>query len=214
MQELPLYPTLASARLAALDCVACGRAAERTQVVFGAGNSQAALMLVGEAPSSTDDQTGKPFTGPAGKLLDRLFEEIGVQRRDVWITNLTRCYAGVMRNGRAENRPVKAGEIKACRTWMDLEISYVNPKVLLAVGAPAAKQLIGPEFRLKEQHGEFFERADGRLVTATVQPAYVMRLLSIAPEAYDFARASLVVDLQLAAATAGLIELPPVPQTR
>ena len=211
MQELPLFPTLESARLAARECVACGRSGERIQVVFGAGNPGAALMLVGESPSSTDDQTGKPFTGPAGRLLDRLFEEIGIHRRDVWITNLTRCFAGVVRNGRTENRPVKAGEIKACRFWMDLEIGYIDPKVLLAVGAPAAKQLIGPDFRLKEQHGEFFERPDGRLVTATVQPAYVMRLLSIEPEAYDMARAALVIDVQLAAAAAGLSELPAVP---
>jgi uracil-DNA glycosylase len=206
MLELPLYPTLESARLAAEHCVACGRADGRTQVVFGSGNPNATLMLIGEAPSATDDDTGKPFTGPAGKLLDNLFEEIGIHRRDVWITNLVRCFDGVLKNGRMENRPTKVSEIKACAIWRDIEIRYVNPKVILAIGAPAAKHLIGPDFKLQEQHGQLIERPDGRLVTATVQPAYVMRLTTIDPPAYDRVRAQLVADLRIAATAAGMIE--------
>jgi uracil-DNA glycosylase len=206
MLELPLYPTLESARLAAEHCVACGRADSRTQVVFGSGNPNATLMLIGEAPSATDDDTGKPFTGPAGKLLDNLFEEIGIHRRDVWITNLVRCFDGVLKDGRMENRPTKVSEIKACAIWRDIEIRYVNPKVILAIGAPAAKHLIGPDFKLQEQHGQLIERPDGRLVTATVQPAYVMRLTTIDPPAYDRVRAQLVADLRIAATAAGMIE--------
>src|SRR3954452_18560533 len=124
--ELPLYPSLESARLAASHCVACGRADGRTQVVFGAGNSEATMMLIGEAPSATDDDTGKPFTGPAGRLLDKIFEEIGIHRRDVWITNLVRCFDGALKDGRMENRPAKVSEIKACAMWRDIEIRYVN----------------------------------------------------------------------------------------
>jgi DNA polymerase len=206
MQELPLFPTLESARLAAAHCVACDRAQTRTQVVFGNGNPTAKLMLIGEAPSATDDETGQPFTGPAGRLLDRLFAEIGMSRRDVWITNLTRCFAGTLRNGRVENRPAKVSEIKACRTWTDIEIRYVNPKVLLAVGAPAAKHLIGADFKLQEQHGQLIERPDDRLAIAVVQPAYVMRLQAIDEAAYQRQRASLVEDLRVAARAAGLVE--------
>src|SRR4029078_8205494 len=114
MMELPLYPTLESAPLAAAHCIACGRAVGRTQVVLGYGTSDAALRLIGEAPSATDDDTGKPFTGPAGKLLDTIFAEVGIHRRDVWITNLVRCFDGALKDGRMENRPAKVREIKAC----------------------------------------------------------------------------------------------------
>jgi DNA polymerase len=206
MLELPLYPTLESARLAADHCVACGRADGRTQVVFGSGNPDATLMLIGEAPSATDDNTGKPFTGPAGKLLDQVLAEVGIHRRDLWITNLVRCFDGALRNGRMENRPAKVSEIKACAIWRDLEIRYVNPRVILAVGAPAAKHLLGPDFKLKEQHGQVFERPDGRKVVATIQPAFVMRLSSIIDEAAQArARAQLVEDIRVAATASGMI---------
>ena len=207
MQSLPLYPSLESARLAAQDCTACKRFLDRQQVVFGSGNPQAALMLVAEAPSSTDDDTGKPFTGPAGRLLDQLFSEVGIQRHDVWITNLTRCFSGRERNGRVENRPAAAGEIDACATWMDLEIRYVNPSVILAIGAPPAKRLIDRSFRLQDQRGIVFKRPDGRLVIATIQPAYVMRLTSLIDKAAsDLAREQLLGDMGLAASAAGLVD--------
>lgn len=164
-------------------------------------------MIVGEAPSSTDDDTGKPFTGPAGRLLDRILAEVGIERGDVWITNLTRCFAGRERNGRVENRPAAVREMDACQTWMDLELRYVNPRVILAVGAPPAKRLIDRAFRLQEQRGTIIERPDGRLVIATIQPAYVMRLTSLVDKAAsDAAREQLVGDIRLAAVTAGMIE--------
>jgi uracil-DNA glycosylase len=156
-------------------------------------------MLVGEAPSSTDDSTGKPFTGPAGRLLDDLLQEAGIHRRDIWITNLTRCFAGRTRNGRMENRPASAREITACSTWMGVELQFVNPRVILAIGTPAAKALIGGGFRLQAQRGEVVERPDGRLVIATIQPAYVMRLTSIVDRAASAAaRADLASDIRLA----------------
>ncbi len=207
MQSLPLYPDLESVKLAAQDCVACPRSADRQQVVFGSGDPNAPLMLVAEAPSSTDDDTGKPFTGPAGRLLDRLFAEVGIDRREVWITNLTRCFAGRERNGRIENRPAAAREIDACGIWQDLELRYVNPRVILAIGAPPAKRLIDRNFRLQEQRGTIFERPDGRLVIATIQPAYVMRLTSLVDKAAsDVAREQLLGDIRLAAMTAGLMK--------
>lgn len=207
MQSLPLFPNLESARVEAQDCVACARSVDRQQVVFGNGNPDAALMLVGEAPSSTDDDTGKPFTGPAGRLLDKLFEEVGIRRQDIWITNLTRCFAGRERNGRIENRPAAAREIDACSIWMDTELRFVNPRVILAVGAPPAKRLIDRGFRLQEQRGTPIVRSDGRTVIATIQPAYVMRLTSLVDRAAsDAARDVLRNDIQLAAMLAGLID--------
>ena len=162
-------------------------------------------MLVGEAPSSTDDDTGKPFTGPAGRLLDDVLIEAGISRQDIWITNLTRCFAGRERNGRTENRPASAREISACRTWMDIELQLVNPRVILAIGAPPARELIGRDFRLLEERGQVYTRPDGRLVIATLQPAYVMRLVGLVDrETSDAARALLAADVKLAVETSGI----------
>ncbi|RIK41171.1 MAG: uracil-DNA glycosylase [Chloroflexi bacterium] len=213
MQQLPMYPTLESARLAAQECRACARSETRSQVVFGAGATRARLMLVGESPSGTDDATGKPFTGPAGRLLDHLLGELGIHRRDLWITNLTRCFAGVERNGRIENRPARSAEIRACAPWLELELRYVNPKVIVAIGAPAAKYFLGASFQLTAQRGSAFEVVGGRVVIPTVQPAYVMRLQSIDPSRYDLARAELLEDLRTAAIAAGMLPpRPPLPE--
>ncbi|HUG16508.1 MAG TPA: uracil-DNA glycosylase [Thermomicrobiales bacterium] len=203
--ELPLFPTLESARLAAEHCRGCSRAATRQNVVFGHGNPNAALMLIGESPSATDDSTGKPFTGPAGRLLDALLSELGLHLRDIWITNLVRCHAGAIKAGRIENLPPRVGEIRACETWLDLELRYVDPTVILAVGAPAARRLIDPAFKLKEQRGVESVRVDGRIAIATIQPAYVMRLATIDPGAQLAARDDLLSDLRLAAMRAGLL---------
>ena len=206
MLDLPIFPTLESARLAVGDCRACARFSTRDQVVFGFGNPDAALMMVGEAPSATDNATGKPFSGPAGKLLDQILGEVGLHRRDLWITNLVRCFDGNLRNGRTENRPVRAGEAKACRKWLDLELRYVNPRVVLPIGAPAARYIVGPDFRLQEQNGQPVLLPDGRVAVATIQPAYVMRLTTINPEAQADARAMIVDDIRVAARAAGLID--------
>lgn len=205
MQELPLYQSIEEVREAADGCRACERSQTRQQVVFGAGYPQAPLMLIGEAPSSTDDATGKPFTGPAGKLLDAVLDEAGIDRHSIWITNLVRCFAGRERDGRVENRPARVGEINACRRWLDLEIKFVNPRAILAIGAPAARFLINRDFQLREQRGVTVERPDGRRALATIQPAYVMRLRNLVDEAaYRDARQQLASDVRLAVVEAGL----------
>lgn len=203
MMELPLYSNLDEVRQAALGCLACRRAETRTQVVFGAGNPIAALMLVGEAPSATDDATGLPYTGPAGDVLDELLREAGTHRDEVWITNLLRCFEGRQRDGRTENQPARTSEIRACSRWLNLEIQYVKPKVIVAIGAPAARALIRPEFRLTEERGKLHTRPDGIQVIATTQPAYVMRLVNLVDQhTADLERERLVADLSLAVRTA------------
>jgi uracil-DNA glycosylase len=205
VQSLPLYESLESASAAAQDCVACQRSRSRKTVVFGHGNPGSRLMLVGEAPSATDDSTGRPFTGPAGRLLDEVLAEAGISRKDIWITNLTRCFSGRERSGRIENRPASSREISACRTWTSVELQLVNPNVILAIGAPPAKELIAPEFRLLEHRGQIFKRPDGRSVIATLQPAYVMRLGTLVDRAASAsARELLVSDVRLAVQTAGI----------
>lgn len=176
MMQLPFYTSLDEVREAASGCQACGRARQRTQVVFGDGDPAARLMLVAEYPSQTDDGTGRPFTGPAGNLLDELLEECGVSRDQLWITNLVRCYA--TETGRPGDRIRGAArrEIDACRVWMDLELQFVDPSVVLAIGAPAATVMLGSDFRLSEQRGTWKRGMDGRWLSATLQPAYLLRL--------------------------------------
>ncbi len=199
MMELPLYANIEEVSADALGCRACGRAETRAQVVFGAGNRDADLMIVGEAPSATDDSTGLPYTGPAGEVLDELLAEAGTQRDAVWITNLLRCFEGRRRDGRLENQPARTSEIRACSRWLNLEIQYVKPRVIVAMGSPAAHALISPEFKLTEQRGTAHRRSDGTQVIATTQPAYVMRLVNLADrETAERERERLVADLQRA----------------
>jgi DNA polymerase len=156
-------------------------------------------MLVGEAPSSTDDATGLPYTGPAGDLLDDLLIEAGTTRDAVWITNLLRCFEGRERDGRHENQPARTSEIRACARWLNLEIQYVKPKVIVALGAPAARALIDPDFKLTDGRGTPHARPDGIQVIATTQPAYVMRLRNIVDqETAEAERLHLIADIKIA----------------
>ena len=201
--ELPLYQDLDEVRTAAMNCRACGRAETRRQVVFGAGNPNADIMLVGEAPSATDDSTGLPYTGPAGDYLDTLLADAGTSRDSVWITNLLRCFEGRRRGGRVENQPARVTEIRACSRWLNLEIQYVAPKVIVAIGSPAGQALISPDFKLTEQRGEVFKRSDGISIVATTQPAYAMRLVNLVDaEAAERERAKILDDLSRAIALA------------
>lgn len=204
MMQLPLYDNLDEVRAAAAGCRACGRAEQRTQVVFGAGDERSRLMLVAEYPSRTDDRTGEPFTGPAGELLDDLLAECGVSRDQIWITNLVRCYS--TESGRAGDRIRAAGrrEILACQVWMNLELQFVDPSVILAVGAPATSTMIRDDFRLTEQRGTWHKREDGRWVMPTLQPAYLLRLEQHDPVRARELRAAIVADIAAAVERAGL----------
>lgn len=204
MMQLPFYSSIDEVRSDALRCQACRRAGQRSQVVFGAGDPNADLMLVAEYPSQTDDRTGIPFTGPAGEFLDEILVECGVSREQIWITNVVRCYA--TESGRPGDRIRGASlrERNACNIWMDLEIQFVNPAVILAVGAPAASSLISPDFRLTEQRGTWHRRDDGRWALATLQPAYLLRMRTHDPDRFPELRRLVLSDFQAAIDRAGI----------
>jgi uracil-DNA glycosylase len=208
MMQLPFYANLDEVREEARACKACGRASQRTQVVFGAGDPSADLMLVAEYPSQTDDRTGAPFTGPAGDFLDELLSECGLSRDSIWITNVVRCYATDSGRPGDRIRPSTQRERSACKIWMDLELQFVDPKVVLAVGAPAAASLIDPEFRLTEQRGTWHRRADGRWAIATLQPAYLLRMRTHDPDSFPRLREMIGNDIRAAAERAGLTSWP------
>ncbi len=170
------FADLAAAREAARGCVRCDLAATRKQVVFGEGRAAPRLMIVGEGPSEADDNSGHPFSGPSGRVLDAWLVTLGLSREEVWLTNVVRCRPTQQEGNRLRNRPPRSGEIQACRLWMDAERQLVRPGLILCVGATAARALLGRDFKMTRDRGRWLETADGVPALATYNPAYVLRL--------------------------------------
>ncbi len=170
------FDSLAEARAAALGCVRCDLATTRCQVVFGEGRPAPPLMIVGEGPSEADDNSGHPFSGPSGRVLNAWLDALGLTRDDVWLTNVVRCRPTQQEGRRLRNRPPRSAEIGACRLWMDTELRLVRPRLILCVGATAARSLLGRDFKMTRDRGRWVETAGGTPALATYNPAYVLRL--------------------------------------
>jgi uracil-DNA glycosylase family protein len=194
---VPERPTLPRLRRAAEECRGCPLYESATQTVFGEGSRQAKVMLVGEQPGDREDIEGHPFVGPAGRLLDRALEEAGIARSEAYITNVVKHFKYTMRGKRRIHRRPDAEEIAACRPWLDAELAVMKPRVLVALGATAAKALLGPSFKVTKQRGEFVESNMAPLATGTVHPSSILR----APddEARHRAYADFVQDLRVIA---------------
>ncbi len=173
-------------------CTACDLAKTRTHVVFGEGNPEAPLMLIGEGPGQNEDATGRPFVGRSGVLLDECLRENGITRKHIYICNVVRCRACVVEAGRLKNRPPTPIETQACSTWLDQTIQIVQPLVILCLGAPAASAMIHKGFRMMQERGQWFESRYVRHAMAALHPAYILRQEG---EAYEAARRSLVTDI-------------------
>ena len=172
---LPDRPTLESVREVAAGCKACDLYKRGTQTVFGEGPKRADIMLVGEQPGDAEDLAGHPFVGPAGKLLDRALEEAGIDRRTVYVTNVVKHFKWEPRGKRRIHARPNAGEISACRPWLETEIALLRPHVLVCLGATAAQALLGKTFKVSQQRGEFVDSSLAPLVTATVHPSSILR---------------------------------------
>lgn len=157
-------------------------------------------MLVGQGPGAVEEETGRPFVGPAGMLLERALAEAGVRRDALWITNLIKCRATKTEKGRLVDRTPSAAEIKACRPWLEEELKLVQPKIVVCIGTPAAQALIDKKFKMNEEHGQFRTDAHGRSLLATFHPAYVLRLRSVDQAAYERIRRAFFDDLKKVAA--------------
>src|ERR687892_956510 len=140
-QLIPDRPGLRNLREAAAGCKACPLWKSGTQTVFGTGRRAASLMLVGEQPGDREDREGKPFVGPAGRLLDQALEEAGIDPAIVYTTNAVKHFKWRPRGKRRLHQTPRAGEIKACRPWLESEIEVVSPRAIVALGATAAKAL-------------------------------------------------------------------------
>jgi uracil-DNA glycosylase len=172
---VPDRPTIKNVRQAAKGCRACDLWKRGTQTVFGEGAIHAELMLVGEQPGDQEDLQGHPFVGPAGRLLDRALEEAGIDRAAVYVTNVVKHFKWEPRGKRRIHKKPNAGEISACRPWLETEIQLVKPRAILCLGATAAQALLGKHFRLTAHRGELVESPLAPLVAATVHPSAILR---------------------------------------
>jgi uracil-DNA glycosylase len=187
-------------RAQALTCPGCPNRHTRFQVVFGEGDVNAKIILVGQGPGVVEEQTGRPFAGPSGRLLDQALAEVGLERSKLWLTNVIKCRAVKSEKGRVVDRAPSAAELKACRSWLDGELDIVQPAIIVCIGVPAAKALIDKKFRLSEEHGQIREAVDGTRRTAVFHPAYVLRLRGVDQQAYERTWQALVADLRTAVA--------------
>jgi len=198
MAQPPSQPHgLGELREAAAGCRACDLWKNATQTVFGEGYQGARIMLVGEQPGDREDIEGKPFVGPAGRLLDRALEEAGIDRRSVYVTNAVKHFRWTSRGKRRLHEKPNAQQIRACRPWLESEIAIVKPHIVVLLGATAAQSVMGPGFRVSRQRGEVMASPLGVPVLATVHPSSILRATDDASR--DVALASFVADLRVAA---------------
>ena len=172
---IPEKPTLTKLRAAAANCKACPLWQTGTQTVFGEGAAHAEVVFVGEQPGDQEDLEGRPFVGPAGKLLDKALVEAGIDRDQVYVTNVVKHFKWQPRGKRRIHQKPNWREIAACRPWLDTEIALLEPRVLVCLGATAAQALLGRDFRVSRQRGELVESPLAPNVIATVHPSSILR---------------------------------------
>jgi DNA polymerase len=172
---IPDRPTIRTVRDAAAACQACDLWKRGTQTVFGEGAARAQLMFVGEQPGNDEDLRGHPFVGPAGKLLDRALADAGIDRGAVYVTNVVKHFKWEPRGKRRIHKKPNAGEIAACRPWLDTEIALVKPRAIVCLGATAAQALLGRQFKVTAHRGEFVASSLAPFVLATVHPSSILR---------------------------------------
>ena len=172
---IPARPTIKKLQEAARNCRACPLWKTGTQTVFGEGSRHANVIFVGEQPGNDEDLAGKPFVGPAGKLLDKALVEAGIDRDEVYVTNTVKHFKWEPKGKRRIHKKPSGREIAACRPWLEAELEVLKPKVLVCLGATAAQALLGKEFRVSRQRGEFVESDLAEHAVATVHPSSILR---------------------------------------
>jgi uracil-DNA glycosylase len=178
---LPFIPdsrSLSTLRKAAKDCEGCPLFQRATQTVFGEGVVHAPIMLVGEQPGDQEDIAGKPFVGPAGKLLDQCLVEAGIERKQSYVTNIVKHFKWEPRGKRRIHEKPNQMEIAACKPWLEREIEAVQPKIIVALGATAAQGLLGSSFRVTKQRGKVLRVEGYPPILATVHPSSLLRQIS------------------------------------
>jgi len=207
--DLPLFrekrindPVRALKALAAeaRDCTRCHLYKNATQTVFGEGPADAALMLIGEQPGDQEDLAGRPFVGPAGKVLDRALEAAGIEREAIYITNAVKHFKNEPRGKRRLHKKPDTSEIDACRWWLDNELALIEPAVAVALGATAARALLRKALSINANRGRLIAMPNGGNALITVHPSYLLRLQEARDKRREFDL--LVKDLHFAAEAA------------
>ena len=173
---IPDSTSLDELAAASQECRGCDLYKRGTQTVFGEGLKKAEVMLVGEQPGDHEDKKGKPFVGPAGRLLDEALEEAGIDRRAAYVTNIVKHFKWVPRGKRRIHKKPSLSEVRACRPWLDAEIDAVGPRAVVAMGATAAQGLLGSDFRVTKARGVPVESDLAEIVVATIHPSAILRM--------------------------------------
>ena len=190
--------TLTSLREEASGCRACPLWEHATQTVFGEGRKTARAMFVGEQPGDQEDLQGRPFVGPAGRVLDEALELAGIDRSQIYVTNAVKHFKWVARGKRRLHAKPTWSEQMACRPWLEAELRVLEPRVLVLLGATAAQSLLGKQFRVTKERGRWLESELAEHVTATIHPSSILRQRD--PESRDRELALFVEDLRLVTA--------------
>jgi uracil-DNA glycosylase family protein len=193
---VPERPSLPKLREAAAGCTACNLYKTGTQTVFGEGTRNAEVMFVGEQPGDQEDLAGKPFVGPAGRLLDEALVDAGIDRKTVYVTNVVKHFKWQARGKRRIHQKPNWSEIAACRPWLEAELAVVEPRVLVCLGATAAQALLDRQFRVTRERGRPVESDLAEHVIATVHPSSILRS---DPETREQEYAAFVEDLKVVA---------------
>jgi DNA polymerase len=194
-EYLPERRSLPTLRDAVQGCRGCPLYADATQAVFGEGASHAEVMLVGEQPGDKEDLAGRPFVGPAGRLLDEALAEAGIDRSRAYVTNAVKHFKWQGRSKRRIHQKPTWSESMACRPWLEAELAAVRPRVVVALGATAAQSLLGKGFRVTRQRGAPVDSPLAEHVIATVHPSSILRQRD--EEARSAERAAFVDDLRV-----------------
>jgi len=184
-----------------LECRKCGLCETRSNVVFGEGNPNTPLVLVGEGPGANEDATGRPFVGRAGQLLDECLRVNGITRKHIYICNVIKCRATLVEGKSIKNRPPKPEEITCCLPWLEKQLEIIKPTVVLSLGSPSANAIIHKDFKIMKERGTWFTSPYAKYAMAALHPAYILRQ---GGEALESARTTLITDI--AAARAKVIE--------
>ena len=173
---LPRKITLPALARAAKGCEGCDLYKRATQTVFGSGPETAQILLIGEQPGDREDREGKPFVGPAGRILDEALEEAGIDRGEVYVTNAVKHFKWEPRSKRRMHAKPSARQVEACGPWLESEIEVVNPRIIGCLGATAAQAMMGSSFKVTRERGKVLQREDGRPLLATVHPSSLLRM--------------------------------------
>ena len=190
-EYLPERLSLQSLPEAAAVCRGCELWRTATQTVFGEGPAGASVLFVGEQPGDQEDQQGRPFVGPAGRLFDQALEDVGIDRAQVYVTNAVKHFKWQPRGKRRIHQKPTWAEMTACKPWLEAELEVVHPRVLVALGATAGQALFGRQFRVTKERGEPIDSPLAEHVLATIHPSAILRA-----EDRDREYAGFVADLE------------------